>query len=231
MFKTMIGLSALALAAGPASAAISTYGDRAGFDAAAGSTTTETFSGCGTDTVNLDIDFTLSASSLGPCSSLAAGISFTPDANNDLYIAGPGQSANTSTALGVNFPNGGNNRVGFDSGSFAFGADFNQNFGGGSQSGQPATFTIDVLDMGGGLLGSYQFLVASGAATFFGVVSDTAMGGVWVRQAGGYAVMDNVSFGEGGPGGIPEPATWAMMILGFGLVGFAARRRTAAPAA
>jgi hypothetical protein len=23
---------------------------------------------------------------------------------------------------------------------------------------------------------------------------------------------------------IPEPATWAMMILGFGLVGFAARR-------
>jgi hypothetical protein len=27
-------------------------------------------------------------------------------------------------------------------------------------------------------------------------------------------------------GGVPEPATWAMMILGFGLVGFAARRRT-----
>jgi hypothetical protein len=26
-------------------------------------------------------------------------------------------------------------------------------------------------------------------------------------------------------GGIPEPATWAMMILGFGLVGFAARTR------
>ncbi len=28
-----------------------------------------------------------------------------------------------------------------------------------------------------------------------------------------------------GPGAIPEPATWAMMILGFGLVGHAARRR------
>jgi hypothetical protein len=26
-------------------------------------------------------------------------------------------------------------------------------------------------------------------------------------------------------GGVPEPATWAMLILGFGLVGFAARRR------
>ncbi len=30
---------------------------------------------------------------------------------------------------------------------------------------------------------------------------------------------------EGGAGGVPEPATWAMMIMGFGLVGFAARRR------
>jgi hypothetical protein len=29
---------------------------------------------------------------------------------------------------------------------------------------------------------------------------------------------------------IPEPATWAMLIVGFGLVGFAARRRTAVAA-
>lgn len=32
-------------------------------------------------------------------------------------------------------------------------------------------------------------------------------------------------------GGIPEPTTWAMMILGFGLVGFAARRTAATAAA
>jgi hypothetical protein len=32
------------------------------------------------------------------------------------------------------------------------------------------------------------------------------------------------------PGGVPEPATWAMMILGFGLVGLSARRRGAAQA-
>ncbi|MCG2840022.1 PEPxxWA-CTERM sorting domain-containing protein [Sandaracinobacter sp. RS1-74] len=31
-------------------------------------------------------------------------------------------------------------------------------------------------------------------------------------------------------GGVPEPATWAMMLLGFGAVGFAARRRAAATA-
>lgn len=30
------------------------------------------------------------------------------------------------------------------------------------------------------------------------------------------------------PGGVPEPGTWAMMILGFGLIGSAVRRQTAA---
>jgi hypothetical protein len=36
----------------------------------------------------------------------------------------------------------------------------------------------------------------------------------------------NHAFRWDGAGGVPEPATWAMMILGFGLVGAAARRRT-----
>ena len=36
--------------------------------------------------------------------------------------------------------------------------------------------------------------------------------------------FDNITFGSANPG-IPEPATWAMMISGFGMVGFAARRR------
>lgn len=33
--------------------------------------------------------------------------------------------------------------------------------------------------------------------------------------------------GERQVGGVPEPTTWAMLITGFGLVGFAARRRAA----
>lgn len=32
----------------------------------------------------------------------------------------------------------------------------------------------------------------------------------------------------GGGGGVPEPATWAMMITGFGLIGVAMRRRSSA---
>ena len=39
--------------------------------------------------------------------------------------------------------------------------------------------------------------------------------------------FDNITFGSATPGGgaVPEPATWAMMLLGFGAVGFAMRRR------
>jgi len=35
-----------------------------------------------------------------------------------------------------------------------------------------------------------------------------------------------VSMIDAGPGGVPEPATWMMLILGFGMVGGAMRRRT-----
>ena len=40
--------------------------------------------------------------------------------------------------------------------------------------------------------------------------------------------FDNITFGSVTPGGVPEPSTWAMMLLGFGAVGFAMRRRRTA---
>ena len=36
----------------------------------------------------------------------------------------------------------------------------------------------------------------------------------------------NVAFEAGHPGDVPEPATWAMMMLGFGAVGWQLRRRS-----
>ncbi len=51
--------------------------------------------------------------------------------------------------------------------------------------------------------------------------------------AGGadYVAYDQITFGSAVAGGVPEAATWAMLITGFGLVGFAARRRKVALAA
>ncbi|MBS3961483.1 MAG: PEPxxWA-CTERM sorting domain-containing protein [Sandarakinorhabdus sp.] len=49
---------------------------------------------------------------------------------------------------------------------------------------------------------------------------------VLARFENGNAAIIASSVGEiSNPGVIPEPATWAMMILGFGMVGFASRRR------
>lgn len=44
------------------------------------------------------------------------------------------------------------------------------------------------------------------------------------------STIDNVvfsGFGGGAPGAVPEPASWALMIVGFGLAGATLRRRTA----
>jgi hypothetical protein len=51
---------------------------------------------------------------------------------------------------------------------------------------------------------------------------------------GGFATITDVGntrYGAGTMGYVPEPATWAMLIGGFAMVGFAMRRRTAATAA
>ncbi len=46
--------------------------------------------------------------------------------------------------------------------------------------------------------------------------SSTAITATRVRFAGTITITDH---------GVPEPATWAMMVLGFGAVGFALRRK------
>ena len=48
----------------------------------------------------------------------------------------------------------------------------------------------------------------------------------WV-SGGDYTILDNVVMSGPAIGGVPEPATWAMMIFGFGLTGTVLRRRSA----
>lgn len=51
-----------------------------------------------------------------------------------------------------------------------------------------------------------------------------------IVNVGNHLSIDNFTFTAANGGAVPEPATWASMLLGFGLAGFAvrrARRRTA----
>jgi hypothetical protein len=72
----------------------------------------------------------------------------------------------------------------------------------------------------------------------FNVTADTA--GVWANYANpdfkidwvgtknNYGLVSKpIPVNSPPPPGVPEPATWAMMLLGFGAIGFALRRRHA----
>lgn len=203
-----------------AEAGITTYTTRAAFDAAAGPTSTEMFNACG-GTASLGNDVSLSSAMPGPCGSIQPGVTFSPTTGFDNYIAAAGQSANPTGALGVDFPSDAPMIISFAPLTSAFASDLFQNFGGGTQSGSDATFTLNAFGPGG-LLGTFVFPVASGTGGFFGLTSTDLISRIEISQAGGFAVIDNVSFNGVG---VPEPAAWALMIGGFGLTGAALRRR------
>ncbi|HEY0438073.1 MAG TPA: PEPxxWA-CTERM sorting domain-containing protein, partial [Phenylobacterium sp.] len=198
------------------------YNDRASFTAAAGPLTTETFESC---SGNSQTNSALSASHPGVCGSIAPGVRFAPSPGDQNYIAPPGQTGNPTIALGVNSPAYAELVVDFfGSDVFAFGADLFQNYGAGGQSGYPAPYEFRVRFLGGDPDAVFSLGVATGGS-FAGFTSDTAIDRVGIAQLDGYSVIDNASFSAGGA---PEPAAWAMMLLGFGGLGAALRARRAA---
>jgi hypothetical protein len=71
-------------------------------------------------------------------------------------------------------------------------------------------------------------------AGFFGVSSTTALQSVevWSSNTAGGPIdranlVDNLAISRIASGGVPEPASWSLMILGFGLAGAVMRRRVA----
>ena len=65
----------------------------------------------------------------------------------------------------------------------------------------------------------------SGTDVFFGYAFTTnnILNGVVFNNVAGQSITASVNL----PAAVPEPATWAMMLLGFGAIGFTMRRRRA----
>ena len=93
----------------------------------------------------------------------------------------------------------------------------------GVQDIQTSQITLKLLD---GSLATFNVpLNTAGGVTYFGLTDTTGFTEVRLQQANkpGFADaygIDNISFGV-----VPEPATWALLIAGFGMVGVARRRR------
>lgn len=108
------------------------------------------------------------------------------------------------------------------------------------------SFTLNSFDLadaynaGGGGSVAFSWTDGSGTSTSF-LALDNAIGlqtftfnytGVTsfsLQQEAPYFQVDNIVFNEA-TNAVPEPATWALMIAGFGLVGAAMRRRALAAA-
>jgi hypothetical protein len=76
----------------------------------------------------------------------------------------------------------------------------------------------------------YMPVNANGGISYWGVVFDTPVHKVEFNRSRNQALdvfgVDGISFNVASPvGGVPEPASWAMLIAGFGLIGAAMRRR------
>jgi hypothetical protein len=95
--------------------------------------------------------------------------------------------------------------------------------------GNPAT--IETLDSAGNVIDSFDLTVLAPISTpggfnafrFRGVSYDDGTLIYGLRFGGNYILLTGTADGQ--PPVVPEPATWAMLIAGFGLVGTAMRRR------
>ena len=205
-----------------ASAATTLYGTRALFNAANPGVPTETFE----------------AANVAAGSATSYSGTLSSATNNSVFATGsvrPGFLLTTTTAAGVLQPTGdiyvgngfgGNPTKGVSSNLFSD----NLNLG---FAPSITAFGID-LEGFGGVNGPWVVNLRSGASTiatfnlatggFFGVTSTIAFDSVYLDKPDTGGVLDNLSFGVAAS--VPEPASWALMIVGFGMVGASVRRRS-----
>jgi hypothetical protein len=212
LLAALLGGTAVGFAL-PASAATLLYTSRTTFNAAVGTQIIDDYSNPGYNFVNSDAYM---SSVIGQTDYVSTGHTNTNIvASNDTYCAGCNGSfrlsflnTDVSTVAGV------------------YGVGWNLGF---------TTYTAFVT-FGDGSTQDYALYPYSNSG-FFGITSDLGVRSIHVaysdaRTTGGAIQIDNLTVAAatttGGAGVVPEPTTWALMILGFGSAGAMLRRRRTA---
>jgi hypothetical protein len=139
----------------------------------------------------------------------------------------PYGGVSNSVSSGVyGFPISGANFLAFDNGTGAFNfTKATHSFGfytTGVQTVFTSTFTVTFNDGAGQTLDIP--INVNGGASYFGFTDTSSFTSVTISNISNDAwAVDNVSFNANA---VPELSTWAMMLLGFGGLGFAGYRRT-----
>jgi hypothetical protein len=217
MFKTLFLAAGLAFTGGAATADAAVFTDRADFNAVLGAHTFIDFENL-VGTPEFPQNYPGYPGHYSTTQPLTVGdMSFRGGIDNYI-LNSPFYSLNgTFIAIGWNPM-----VINFASAITAFGFDF----GSINYTGVRYQFSIRPV---GETLAEVADLPASGSS-FFGYTGVAFDQVVITGGSGRYFGFDNVAFGDAASTtpGIPEPATWAMLIAGFGLVGSAARRRRVA---
>jgi hypothetical protein len=233
IMKTLLSaaLIAGALAATPAAAAPIVYGTAAAFGAATTGVTTNGFENAANGTSN----YILASGSYSQ-----PGFTITQSTNNAFNTSADfGNSAyyySWGSGDVINTPHNGVMTITFASAVTAFALDLGSFY----DDQNPATPCCAASTFYGKdvIIGTSQgnFLVdlnSTQTLKFFGVTSETAFTSFTITGATtdptASTIVDNLRFGSAAAAAVPEPATWAMMISGFGLVGGAMRRRASKP--
>jgi hypothetical protein len=224
MFKSLIAIAALA-AAGTANATV-LFSDN--FDSYPAALTVTSLGSNWAVTGNVDVVDQVNPFGIGVCLGRCVDLDGT---------TGPGQLLSKPIAVGagtpilISFDLSGNQRGGADD-VFNFEATFDN---GNAVFFQVVSgFTSGITGNIFGTTGVYQETIGAGRPYVNYVLSLTpsTQGSMKIRFSTTSAdnigpLLDNVLVTQGV---IPEPATWAMLIAGFGLVGTAMRRRRASAA-
>ncbi|WP_235889285.1 PEPxxWA-CTERM sorting domain-containing protein [Glacieibacterium frigidum] len=216
-FIKAFAVAAALLASGAANAAITVYTDQASFLAAVSAPGVDGYDG-----------FNIFGTTNSPITRSAGSYGYTASAGNGFFGAGtvgdPWLSTTTATdPIVLNAFTGGVRGVG----GLFFGSDIGGSF-------QAGDVVLNATDASGTVT---RTILNATTSSFLGFVTDGAFTSISIAsvQPGPgsflWPTIENLTLaGAAVAPGVPEPASWALMIGGFGLVGAAMRRKALAAA-